>query len=257
MSIARQIFAPSQTPGQDSGLVCDRHYDRSREPGPVTIAIADERPLLLQGLRTAFPAPRFHVVAACTETEPLLRTIRRERPDLVVVDIALPGISGLGVLKAIRAEDLPTRVVMLTDRFDIPDIASAIREGAFGVVLKRATAQDLLACIEAVAAGSSWIQPEVAKFAMESILGSRLRGELKPVTLTARERDIVGLVSSGRRNKEIAYDLQITEGTVKMHLHTVFRKLGVTSRTELALKNKSQGSWAEYRRASVEDWRNA
>jgi DNA-binding NarL/FixJ family response regulator len=146
----------------------------------------------------------------------------------------MPRLGGLDVLRTIRAEGLATRVVVLTAALDEEDVLEAIALGARGVVLKEMASALLVECLRRVHEGGTWLERDSAGRALDR-LARREEGREAASTLTPRELDVVRLVLSGLRNKEIAERLAIGEGTVKIHLHHAYEKLGVDSRLELAV----------------------
>jgi DNA-binding NarL/FixJ family response regulator len=153
----------------------------------------------------------------------------------------MPGTTGLDVLRALSTDPAPSRVVVLTATVSDDDAAEALRLGAVGLVLKESSPEMLIECVRRVHAGERWID----RATMERAVGSMIRRETAlakmPKALTRRELEIVKLVAEGLRNREIAGRLFVTEGTVKLHLHNVYEKLGVDGRMELLLRVQSLG----------------
>jgi len=197
-----------------------------------TVVVADDHPLMLDAVAGLFTPPAFSVLARCQDGARARAAILEHRPALAVLDLHMPHATGLELLAEARAEGWPTRILLLTASLEPEPIVEAIRLKVDGLILKGAGGDVLLRAAQAVAAGVQWIDKE----AMEQVIGI-LAGPAKPdpVALTPREMDVVRLVAVGRRNKEIARDLGISEGTVKMHLHNLYEKLSVSSRTELAI----------------------
>lgn len=201
---------------------------------PTTIAIADDHPVVLQGLTSLIAAdPDFKVVASGKDGVEALAAIRETRPDLAVLDLNMPGLSGRHVLAAIVGERLPTRVVMLTAAVSDAELYDTIAAGAAGVVVKDTGIDTLLACLKTVAAGGQWLPEEVVGPAMGREGARRDEWRELSARLTARELEIVRLVLAGATTKEISFRIQITNGTAKVHMSNIFRKLGVSSRGEL------------------------
>jgi len=201
---------------------------------PIRVILADDHPIILHGLENLFRLEMdFQVLACCTEGESTLRAVRHYQPDVLLLDILMPGMDGLEVLRQLRKENLSTRVVILTAALDEEALLEAIRLGVQGVVLKELAPQLLVHCIRKVHAGGQWIDPSLAKQALDKMsrreAGAREIGAL----LTPREIDIVRMVARGLRNKEIAEKLFISEGTVKIHLHNIYEKLNVDGRLSL------------------------
>jgi len=174
------------------------------------------------------------VVARCLDGDEAVKAVRRYKPDILVLDIRMPRKDGLGVLRDMRKEKLPTGVVVLTAALDDEEVAEAVRLGARGLVLKELAPKLLVQCVRKVHAGELWLEKHSVSSALEKLL-KRESGRNEVVqSLTSREIEIVKQVAAGLRNIEIAKKLFISEGTVKMHLHNIYQKLGVDSRTQLS-----------------------
>jgi DNA-binding NarL/FixJ family response regulator len=202
---------------------------------PVSVVVADDHPVVLRGLVDLLTAEKeFNVVASCTNGAGCVNAIREFAPAIAVIDICMPGLNGLEVLAAATAEELPTRIVLLTAIAHDRDIRAATAGGVHGIVLKEFAPDVLLHCLREVAAGRKWLPPEIvdAALAREKKRGSRLA--LVDEVLTQREREVMHLVAEALTNKEIARRLNICDGTVKIHLHNVYQKVAVTNRTALA-----------------------
>ncbi len=204
---------------------------------PTSILVADDHPLMLEAVAGLFREPDFQVVARCRDGEQAHAAIRSLAPDVAVLDVHMPHRTGLELLAEARADGWPTRILLLTAGLDGDPIVEAIRLKVDGLVLKGAAADVLVRAVQAVAAGTQWLD----KDAMEQVIGRLAEPVAGAAPLTPRETDVVRLVAQGRRNKEIARDLGISEGTVKMHLHNLYEKLGVSSRTELAILARDRG----------------
>jgi two-component system nitrate/nitrite response regulator NarP len=157
----------------------------------------------------------------------------RLEPEIVLLDLQLPRGSGMDVLRALRREQNRTRVVLLTAAIDDASLMEAKSLRVQGIVLKNSDPAYLFECLARVRHGGQWFDPEISERLKR--LGETLaHGER--AALAPRERELVKLVQNGLRNREIAQKLGVTEGTIKVYLHTVFQKLGVSSRTELAIR---------------------
>jgi DNA-binding NarL/FixJ family response regulator len=201
----------------------------------IRLVVADDHPLVVDGLLRLFePHADIRVVATCGDGEAALEAVRAQRPDVLLLDVRLPRLDGLAVLRRLRAEGLATRVVLLTAQIDETALLEAVRLGAKGLVLKEMAPALVVACVRKVAAGGQWLEREVTARALDRLLARSAEQQRLAGLLTEREREIAGLVAQGARNRDIARRLSITEGTVKIHLHRIFEKLGVTSRVELA-----------------------
>ena len=204
------------------------------------ILVAEDDPLTLAGIEMLLAASNFQVTATVRTGAEALERIAAVRPDMLVLDVDMPDRSGLDVLRTLRSRGDQRSVVLLTGSLNERRAQEALQLGVSGVVIKANAPRDLLICLEAVAQGRRWFDQEVLQRAMEA--AQSLEAASDPLNgLSARERAIVALVQRGLRNKEVAAELGLTEGTVKVHLHKIFEKLGVRSRTELILLAQSGG----------------
>jgi two-component system NarL family response regulator len=137
----------------------------------------------------------------------------------------MPGLDGVEAIAAIRENEVTARLVILTAFAIDEDIYRALRAGARGYLLKEVTREELIDCVRTVHAGRTYIPPEIA---------ARLAERVTTIELTARERQVLGLVVKGKGNRDIGHELTVTEGTVKVHVNNILAKLGVASRTEAA-----------------------
>lgn len=209
---------------------------------PIRLVLADDHVLFLDGLEALFRAESdFEVVARCRDGREALRAVREHAPDVLLLDLRMPGMGGLELIRALRAEGKGVRVVVLTAALDEAEVVEAVRLGVRGVVLKEMAADLLLRCVRAVHGGGVWIERASAVRALER-MARRGPGRGEPGSeLTPRELDVVRLVLEGLRNKEIGERLAIGEGTVKIHLHRIYEKLGVDSRLALAATARARG----------------
>ena len=208
---------------------------------PIRLVLADDHPIILAGLVYLFAAePGLTVVAQATTGESALDAVRQHRPDVLVLDLRMPGLDGLGVLAALRNEASATRVVLLTAS-DSEDVLKAVHMGVDGVVLKDMAPQLLIRCVRAVHAGSKWIEKVVANRAIEQLLRREAGEREVAARLTPRELEVARLIAQGFSNKAVANKLLISEGTVKLHLHHVYAKLAVDGRMALLRYLQSRG----------------
>lgn len=209
---------------------------------PIRLVLADDHPLVLSGLEQLFAGqPEFLVLASCTDGEEALRAVRRHRPDILILDLKMPKADGLTVLRELRSEKLAVRVVVLTAALDEGEVLEAIRLGVRGVVLKDMATRQLIQCLHNVHAGEEWLEKHSVGRALEKILRRETELQALSKLLTAREVELLRLVAGGLNNKEIAAQLNITEGTVKVHLHSVYDKLKLKSRLALTLYAREKG----------------
>jgi len=208
----------------------------------ITLLLTDDHPLILDGLENLFRLEKdFKVVGRCFDGEQALEAVRKNKPDILVLDIRLPGKDGLTVLREMRKEKLRTRVVILTAALDEEELAEAVRLGVRGLVLKELAPKLLVQCIRQVHAGELWLEKRAVSNALEKFLQREAGRQEVAQALTAREIEIVKQVAAGLRNGEIAKKLFISEGTVKMHLHNIYQKLGVDSRVTLNRYAREKG----------------
>ena len=209
---------------------------------PITLVISDDHPLILNGLENLFRLEKdFKVVARCLDGEETVKSVRKHKPDVLVLDIRMPGTDGLSVLRQMKKEKLSTRVVLLTGVLDEEELAEAVRLGVRGLVLKEMAPKLLVQCIRQVHAGELWLEKRSVTSALEKLLQREAGQREVAQLLTPREIEIVKQVVAGLRNIEIGKRLFISEGTVKMHLHNIYQKLGVDSRTKLTRYAQEKG----------------
>lgn len=209
---------------------------------PIRLILADDHPLILDGLLGLLGRePDFTVVATSHTGVEALAAVATHRPDLLVLDLRMPELGGLDVLRTLGEEPNPPRVVLLTAAMDEDEVLEAINLGAQGVVLKEAASEVLVQCLRQVHAGSEWIDEDLARRARAR--ASQRRVSLREVAsaLTPREIEVVRLLSRGLRNRDIAERTGITEGTVKVHLHNIYEKLGLGGRMALMLWAQAKG----------------
>lgn len=200
-----------------------------------TVVLADDHPLVLQGLRALLDGQEeFRIVAACLSGQQALEAIRVHSPDIAVIDVTMPGVNGLAVLGKVVDERLTTRVVLLTASVSDGQILEAVTAGVHGLVLKESAPEMLVSCLRGVAAGRRWLPQDLIKPALDRELQRREQGRRFVRELTAREIEIIRLIADGLSNKAIAGRLTISEGTVKIHLHHIYQKLGISNRAALA-----------------------
>ena len=195
------------------------------------ILIADDHPMIRTAIEVLLRDTGQTIVGSATTGEEALRSLEELRPDLLLLDLQMPEGSGMDVLRAVRSDGLTLRVVLLTAGIEDPALMEAYALKVDGMVLKNSDPAYLIECLDAVGAGRSWIDPELK----ERIARLADRAPVERPALAPRERELIKCVSQGLRNREIAKQLGVTEGTVKVYLHNVFDKLGVKNRTELAI----------------------
>jgi DNA-binding NarL/FixJ family response regulator len=202
----------------------------------ISLVLADDHQIVLEGLVQLFRLePDFQVLARCTNGEQTLEAVRHHRPDILVLDVRMPGKDGLEILREVARERLPTRVVLLTAVLDEGGVVEAIRLGAWGLVLKEMAPATLVQCVREVHAGERSLDNRSVVRALEKIARREAGVARVSGLVTPRELEIIRMIAHGLRNKEIAARLSISEGTVKIHLHNVYEKLQLDGRLALLL----------------------
>lgn len=199
------------------------------------LLIAEDDPLTLEGIKVLLAGSLYEIVGTVGDGEAVLELLPNKRPDMLLLDFDMPKRSGLDVLRTLRQRGDKRPVVLLTGSMSDMRVFEALQVGLNGLVLKSAAPRNLLTCLDSVVQGRRWIEHDVLQRAMDISLNPDGNGADPLQPLSKRERAIVGLLLQGMRNKQIAGELGIGEGTVKVHLHNIFEKLGVASRMELAL----------------------
>jgi DNA-binding NarL/FixJ family response regulator len=210
----------------------------------IRVVLADDQTLVRQGVRGLLElVPDIEVVGEAKDGEEALEAVPRLAPDVLLLDIRMPRLSGIGVLEALRAADaLPPTLVLTT--FDDGDAAiAAIKAGAKGLMLKDVSLDDLAGAIRALAKGGTAYQPAMTESLMAAIRRSPSAASDSYVAeaLTGREREVLHLICAGYSNREIADLLALAEGTVKNHVSNLLLKLDARDRTRAALKALQQG----------------
>lgn len=197
---------------------------------PIRVLVADDHPVVRQGLRTFLDLqPDITVVGEAADGASCVAEADRLRPDVLLLDLKMPGGEGVEVLRGLRAREIPGRVLVITSFTDPAAVLPAVRAGAAGYVYKDIDPPALASAIRAVHAGHVLLNPDVAK-----LLAA---GDAQPADtrLTPRELDVLAELAHGHSNREIARALTLSEKTVKTHVSAILTKLGVQDRTQAAL----------------------
>lgn len=198
----------------------------------IKLIVAEDQALLRGALGSLLNLePDMEVIASASDGREALETVRREQPDVLVTDIEMPNLTGLDVADALRSEGARTKVLIVTTFARPGYLQRALQAGVLGYVLKDSPSEDLADAVRKVAAGQRAVATELADSAWSL-----------PVTLTAREREILRLVEEGRTNKEIARTLNLSPGTVRNYLAEAASKLGAANRIE-AFQVARENGW--------------
>jgi len=198
------------------------------------IMIVDDHPLMRKGIQQLLSIePSFHVVAEATNGIEAVSYAKKVHPDLILLDYNMQGISGLETLKALRKDNCPAKIIILTVSDNKQDVIAMINQGADGYLLKDAEPELLLANIIKVLSGELVVTDKLVEFLDELDQEDNIREKL--ANLTKREQQIIAEVAKGLSNKEISESLHISEGTVKVHVKSLLKKLVIKSRVEAAV----------------------
>lgn len=196
----------------------------------IKVVVADDHPIVLHGLTSLLREdPGFEVVAACDDGVTAFEAVVHHAPDIALLDMRLPKMTGLQILKKVSSENLKTRVVILTAFTDDHDVLTAISHGVSGIIMKDSLVSTLIGCLRRVSMGDRCVPAELVRKELDRVAEAASIGH----ALTLREREVMCLVARGMSNKVLARALQISEGTLKLHLHHIYCKTGVNSRSAL------------------------
>src|ERR1700741_1052585 len=213
----------------------------------IRIVVADDHPIFRDGLCKLLALEEdFEVVAQAQDGREVLDVLQQYEPDILLLDLKMPGLDGLGTLQRLQAARNKTRVIVLTASDDKNEFVQAMKLGTSGIVLKQTATELLIKSIRKVHAGEIWLDSHTTAAVIRQFVANEdaqpaLQPQAAPPRdrerspLSQREREIVALVAQGFKNKEMAEKMFISEQTVKNHLHNIFDKLGVSDRLELAL----------------------
>jgi two-component system, NarL family, response regulator LiaR len=200
----------------------------------IGVLLVDDHAVVREGLRTFLELQDgIAVVGEAGDGEEAIRAAERLRPDVILMDLVMPRLDGVGAMRELRRRSSPSRVIVLTSFADDERLLPAIQAGAAGYLLKNVQPQELARAVRAAHAGEALLDTTVAARLVEAI--SQPPGEAGHDALTAREREVLALIVRGLSNKRIALELGVSEKTVKTHVGHVLAKLGVSDRTQAAL----------------------
>ena len=206
----------------------------------IRVFLADDHPVVRQGLRTYLESrPGIAVVGEAGDGEATVTAVERLRPDVVLMDLVMPGGGGVAAIRRLRERVPETRVVVLTSFASDDQVIPAVQAGAAGYLLKDVEPSGLEAAVRLVHQGEALLDPQIAGRVMEEVAHPPAVGDL--ASLTPREREVLGLLGRGLSNRELADTLVVSEKTVKTHVSNILMKLGVHDRTQAALLAVREG----------------
>ncbi len=199
----------------------------------ISVLLVDDHPLVRMGLRSLIEkSAGIEVVGEAGNGQEALQLARELNPDVMLLDLSMPGMNGVEVTQAANEEGLKVRILILSGHYDPYSIQELFSQGIYGYLLKDEAQDQIAEAIQGVARGErGWVSRQVAS---EMSLGLRVKGQLSS-PLTDREKQVLRQIITGKTNQEIAFQLQISEKTVEKHLSTIYQKLGVVSRVEAAI----------------------
>ena len=201
----------------------------------VLLVIADNHPVFLQGLSNVFRSHSdIKIVAQCQDGLAAMAAIRDHAPDIAMIDTSMPGFNGFDVLATVMAEKLETGIIFLTAALSGTQIMDAISGGAKGVVFKNSSPEEITRSVRKVAAGKYQFPKDLADSVRRRRAKRQKASQWAGQQLTPRESEVTRLVIKGLTNKEIGRQMDLSEGTVKIHLHNIYKKLSIANRTSLA-----------------------
>lgn len=200
---------------------------------PIRILIVDDHEIVREGLQMLLSEEaEFEVIGAAGNSDEALAMTKLHHPNVILMDVVLPGLDGIETTRRVRSLNPTTQVLVLTSYSDDQRVHEAIQAGAIGYLLKDVLKADLLNAIRSAAAGKPTLHADAQQYLMRQLTGTDTAPHSR---LTSREFNILQLIAEGKSNKEIALALHLTEGTVKGYVSTIFDKLGVADRTQAAL----------------------
>jgi two-component system, NarL family, response regulator len=233
VSLSRIVGHRSERKNWTASLTKERSVATTKITGNIRILVVDDHPVVRAGLASMLSSiPGLTVTGAASTGEEALQLIDREQPDVLLLDLRMPGMTGIELLKAIRAKPAPPRALVLTSYESDEEIYRAIEAGAQGYLLKSTPQAEIVTAIQTVHSGKHHIPPRIA---------ARLAERMVRSALTQRELEILEMVVRGLTNKQIGNALQISENTARNHINSIIRKLDVSGRTEAATAAIQQG----------------
>ncbi|MDV6011151.1 response regulator transcription factor [Haloechinothrix sp. LS1_15] len=223
----------------------------------IRVCVVDDQTLVRQGIRSLLElAPDVAVAAEAGDGDEALEVIAREQPDVVLLDLRMPGRDGITTLAELRERGIAVPTLVLTTFDDDELVLRALRGGARGYLLKDVTLEQLVGAIRTLATGGTLVEPTMTERLARSVTDLPAQEEFAehpaPEALTGREREILRLLAAGYANREIAAALHLAEGTVKNHVSNLLQKLGVRDRTRAVLRALHLGLLSEADHVAVE-----
>lgn len=216
-------------------------HDKQPLDAIIRVVVADDHPLVVRGLELILSQePDIRLESCCKNGEEALALIRRQAPDILILDRRMPVRDGFSTLRQLHEEGIAVKTVLFTGTLKEDDALEAISLGVRGIVRKDMAPELLIQCIRKVHAGGEWLERRSVRDAMDQLLRMEHASQIAE-TLTERERQLIRCVSRSLSNKEIAAQLFISEGTVKVHLHHIYQKLSLNGRMPLAMFAKQHG----------------
>jgi len=210
--------------------------------GAIRIVIVDDHAVVVKGLESLLSLePDLAVVATCDNGKATLEAVRQHHPDIVLLDLLMPGLDGLDVLRILKTQPDAPRVILLTANIDDQEVVRAMELGVEGIFLKEMPPHLLLQCIRKVHAGEQWIEKQATARAVGRLLKRQANEREIARILTPRELEIVRMAAQGARTATIASRLNVAEATVKTHLHNIYDKLKVDGRVALSVFARDKG----------------
>lgn len=206
----------------------------------IRVLLADDETMMRAGARAILSAdPEIEVVAEAANGRQAVELVHRHRPDVALLDVQMPQLDGLDAASAILRSDSPTAVIIFTTFSNDDYISRALGDGASGFLLKSGDPRELIAGVRAVAEGAAYLSPEAAHRVIRGLSSGRMAGQTaareQVSRLSAREREVLGLLGAGLSNAQIARRLHLVEGTVKTHVSSIFTRLAVGNRVQAAI----------------------
>jgi two-component system, NarL family, response regulator len=233
MSLSRIVEHSSERKNRAASLTMEPPVATADTTTSIRILVVDDHPVVRAGLASMLSTiPGLAVCGAASTGEEALQLIDSEQPEVLLLDLRMPGMNGIELLRVIRAKPFPPKALVLTSYESDEEIYRAIEAGAQGYLLKSTPQAEIVAAIQAVHAGRHYIPPRIA---------ARLAERMVRSALTQRELEILEMVVRGLTNKQIGNALQISENTARNHINSIIRKLDVSGRTEAATAAIQQG----------------